>query len=190
MTSTRRGDDSREPSVHPSSDDHDVVSWSRYYWDQNGLPAGDYLALFASLGRLEQLASQAIEQVLKPFGLGLSRYLLLNTLMLTEDGSRPMNRLSWHMMVHPTTVTVVVDQLEKNRLVERKPHPTDRRATLVHITPSGKALAREASIALAEARFGLPELPAKDMKQALSLLRSMRGSAGDISTGKSLSESA
>jgi DNA-binding MarR family transcriptional regulator len=55
-------------------------------------------------------------------------------------------------------VTVVVDQLESAKLVVRKPHPTDRRATLVEITPKGRSLALEAGRVLAAERFGLPEL--------------------------------
>lgn len=162
------------------SDDGDVVRWSQHFWKKEGLPAAEYLGLFASIGRIDQMMSQAIEQVLKPFNLGVSRYLLLNTLTLTEEGSRRMNRLGWHMMVHPTTVTVVVDQLEKERLVIRKPHPKDRRATLIELTPAGRSLALDASRALAEARFGLPELPKAAVKDLLDLLTVVRLAGGDI----------
>ncbi len=39
----------------------------------------------------------------------------------------------------PRNVTSLVDALEENGLVARRPHPTDRRATLVELTGSGAA---------------------------------------------------
>jgi len=45
-------------------------------------------------------------------------------------------------MVHPTTVTVALDQLEKRGLVRRKPHPTDRRTPLAVLTPAGQEMLR------------------------------------------------
>lgn len=159
--------------------DRDVVAWARYFWEKQGFPGGQYLALFASLGRVDRIITRGIEEILKPFALGVNRYFLLNTLMLTESGARPMNRLSWHMMIHPTTVTVVVDQLERDGLVARKPHPTDRRATLIEITPAGRALTREASQALATANFGLPSLKARDIENLTALLTTIRMATDD-----------
>ena len=37
-------------------------------------------------------------------------------------------------------MTARIDRLEKARLVERRPHPSDRRATLVRLTDKGFAL--------------------------------------------------
>jgi DNA-binding MarR family transcriptional regulator len=38
----------------------------------------------------------------------------------------------------PRTVTELVDSLERDGLVERRPDPTDRRANVVHLTPTGR----------------------------------------------------
>ena len=35
-------------------------------------------------------------------------------------------------------VTAIVDQLEKEQLVQRRPQPADRRAYAVHLTPAGR----------------------------------------------------
>lgn len=158
---------------------HDVVAWSQAFWTSNGFEAGESLAIMASVGRLAQLINGEIERLLKPLGLSLSRYLLLMTLLLTEEGSRPMNRLGWHMMVHPTTVTLVVDQLQKDGLVKRTPHPTDRRATLIEMTPAGKALAEKSSRLLGEANFGLPEMDPAQTKALLKALMELRAVLGD-----------
>ena len=40
----------------------------------------------------------------------------------------------------------MVGQLEKRGLIERLPHPHDRRAAGLHLTPDGEALVREAEL--------------------------------------------
>lgn len=44
----------------------------------------------------------------------------------------------------PRSMTVLVDGLEREGLVERVPHPTDRRITLIGITEAGSQLAKSA----------------------------------------------
>lgn len=58
-------------------------------------------------------------------------------------------------MVHPTTITLVIDQLEKRGLVSRSPHPTDRRTVLASLTPEGLRVLDDTSRALADVGFGL-----------------------------------
>jgi DNA-binding MarR family transcriptional regulator len=45
--------------------------------------------------------------------------------------------------VSPRNITGLVDALEATGYVERSPHPTDRRAVLVSLTPSSAELMRE-----------------------------------------------
>jgi len=49
-----------------------------------------------------------------------------------------MRELSRRLMVTGGNVTGVTDQLEAEGLVKRTPHPSDRRAFAVQLTPSGK----------------------------------------------------
>jgi len=37
------------------------------------------------------------------------------------------------------TLTIVIDNLEKSGLVERRPSPTDRRSVMVHLTDTGRS---------------------------------------------------
>jgi len=48
-----------------------------------------------------------------------------------------MSDLSGELGVTPRNVTALVDALEAEGLVRRKPHPTDRRATVVELTEKG-----------------------------------------------------
>lgn len=43
------------------------------------------------------------------------------------------------MGCEPSNALVIIDQLEKQRLLERRPHPTDRRAKQLMLTPDGVA---------------------------------------------------
>ncbi|GAB6111011.1 MarR family winged helix-turn-helix transcriptional regulator [Desulfomicrobium salsuginis] len=54
-----------------------------------------------------------------------------------------MKELAAKMGVTTGTLTVNVDRLEKQGLVARIPHETDRRSILVALTPSGEELFRE-----------------------------------------------
>jgi DNA-binding MarR family transcriptional regulator len=66
-----------------------------------------------------------------------SRMRLLAT--LEKHGPQIMSRLKDEMCVTAKSITALVDHLEGDGLVQRVPHPTDRRATVVEITSLGSA---------------------------------------------------
>jgi DNA-binding MarR family transcriptional regulator len=50
-----------------------------------------------------------------------------------------MRALSEAVGVTPRTITGLVDALEADGWVQRRPHPSDRRATIVALTPAAEA---------------------------------------------------
>jgi DNA-binding MarR family transcriptional regulator len=60
--------------------------------------------------------------------------------LLERDGltQRDLARLQY---VEGPTVCRMIDRLAQDGLVERRPHPADRRATCVHLTPGGRVVA-------------------------------------------------
>ena len=52
-------------------------------------------------------------------------------------GPMTMRELAERMSCEPSNATVVVDHLEIQQLIERRPHPTDRRARQLMLTPEG-----------------------------------------------------
>lgn len=64
-------------------------------------------------------------------------------IVLSEDNPKPMRMLSEHFMCDASGVTGLVDRLEKNGLIVRQNHPSDRRITLVSLTPEGAKLKKE-----------------------------------------------
>ena len=69
-----------------------------------------------------------------------ARYELLHTLL--HHGPEAMGRVAARLGVTPRTVTEMVDALEGEGFLRRAPHPTDRRAHVLHLTAEGLALVK------------------------------------------------
>lgn len=57
-----------------------------------------------------------------------------------EDGARTLAQLAYDMGIDAPAATVMVNSLEERGLVNRTPHPEDRRAKLVVLTTAGHKL--------------------------------------------------
>ena len=94
---------------------------------------------------------------------------------LARRGTLRLSELSEHLHIAPRSTTEVVDALEARGLVERRPDPNDRRATLVEVTAEGqRALVaiRAAREADAESFFG--RLSESDRDHLQRILRTLR----------------
>jgi DNA-binding MarR family transcriptional regulator len=73
--------------------------------------------------------------------------LTLPRLLLVErrdcKGPAMMRTLADELGLSPRNMTALVDSLESEGLVRRRPHPTDRRATMVELTEDGTSAACE-----------------------------------------------
>ena len=83
-------------------------------------------------------------------GLSLSHVLALLALERAGAEGAPMRELADELGVTVPTTTGLVDRLARERLVERRPHPTDRRIVLVVPTAEGRDAVRRAGAYLAE----------------------------------------
>lgn len=159
----------------------DSVQWSREQWLAAGQPAPEQFTAMAAILRTHQAMTASIDARLRPYDLTRTGYLLMTTLQLSRDGTRPLGQLSKHLMVHPTTVTLALDQLEKRRLLKRKPHPTDRRTILATLTPAGRELLEKVTADVAGANFGLAGVDNTLAGRVVSVLQQVRVKIGDIS---------
>jgi DNA-binding MarR family transcriptional regulator len=75
-------------------------------------------------------------------GLTYARLMLLQALHC--GGPAIMRDLGTQLGATPRNMTAIVDALEEAGLVVRRPHPTDRRATLVELSPDGAHAATQA----------------------------------------------
>lgn len=62
---------------------------------------------------------------------------------LERHGRLALHELAEREKVRPPSMTRTVSQLERHGLVERTPHPTDKRQALFAPTPQGRALIKE-----------------------------------------------
>jgi len=99
---------------------------------QSSQRLADVFSLFAPAFLKWQYAGVLVE------GMTYPRMRLIH--QLAEDGPLMMNVLSERLNVSARNITVLVDGLEKDSLVRRVSHPTDRRATLIEITDEGKRI--------------------------------------------------
>ena len=91
---------------------------------------------------------------------------------LRRIARRPMamSELASLLTVDPPNLTPVVDDLERAGLVERQPHPTDRRVKLVVATAQGAALAQTADAILARPPARLSALPVEELEDLVRIL--------------------
>src|SRR5689334_16734864 len=130
--------------------------------------------------------TQMIERVVRSrlrsrFGTTLPRFDLMAQLERHREGLK-MNELSRLLMVTGGNVTTIVDQLEKEGLVERLDEPSDRRAFRIRLTRSGdKAfaeMAREHEEWVVDLLSGMSR---KDQDELLKLLAKVKSHAVEVS---------
>src|SRR5215208_1363565 len=103
--------------------------------------AGAPMRAVTSVMRVHQLLLARLNEALEPHGLTFARYEALMLLFLSRSGSLPLGKIGERLQVHPTSVTNLVDGLERSGLATRSPHPNDRRTTLATITEAGREAA-------------------------------------------------
>ena len=91
-------------------------------------------------------------------------------------GPQIMSGLSEQLGVSPRNITTLVDALERDGMVKRVAHPTDRRAIFIELTAQGSeniAAVYEAHRNVASTLF--EELSQSDQQDLIRLLGSIRG---------------
>lgn len=90
------------------------------------------------LATTTQIETEIRRRLRTHFDTTLPRFDYLSQLHRHPEGLR-MNELSRHLMVTGGSITGLTDQLEQEGFVQRAPSPDDRRATLLRLTPAGRA---------------------------------------------------
>jgi DNA-binding MarR family transcriptional regulator len=107
---------------------------------------------------------------LQSIGLTPPLFAVLNYLQANEGAIQL--QIGSAMGIDPSTMVSLVDQLERAGLAKRRPHPLDRRAREVLITPKGRrSLARARELAGQVEDDVLHGLSAAERDQLVTLLR-------------------
>ena len=113
-------------------------------------------------------------------GVSYARMRLLGALHC--GGPKIMSGLSDELGVTKRNVTALVDALEEEGQVRRRPHPTDRRATVIELTDQGSEtmdrMYDEHRAAVAELFVGLSEGDQRELIRLLGQLRATLKRAG------------
>ncbi len=160
----------------------DPVQEARKQWQARWPEAATAMAAATSVMRAQQIVLRAVDSALKPFGLTFARFEALVLLSFTRSGQLPLGKMGERLMIHPTSVTNIVDRLVGDDLVERIPHPKDRRTILAKITPRGLSLTSEATKAVNAIQFGVDGLSEIDQEMMIVLIGELRRSAGDYAS--------
>jgi DNA-binding MarR family transcriptional regulator len=128
-----------------------------------------YLLKHAQLSYFERSTT-----ALAPFGLDGRELAVLAGV----DAPRPLSQqeVAARLGVDRTTMVALVDALEAKGLVERRPHPSDRRKNAVALTDVGRRTLVEAGAAADEAqRRFLEPLGADGAERFVAALRTLLG---------------
>ena len=137
-----------------------------------GSPAGEESLpeLFWSVARQMRGISQ---EALAPWDITPSHFRALR--VLRRKGPIRLSELSGYLHIAPRSATEVVDALEARGLVERRPDPGDRRATLVEVTErGGEVLEAIRAASGSEAERTFDRLGPADRAGLARILRALR----------------
>jgi len=98
--------------------------------------------IMQSLRRIFKAIQDYSQEVSHKFGITGPQLWALKT--LSTNGSLPLGQLSKMMYLHPSTITGVVDRLEKKGYVVMDRVHKDRRVVMVQLTTKGKKTASKA----------------------------------------------
>ena len=112
--------------------------------------------------------------MLEPYGITPPQFALL-AFLWKQDGLSQVE-LSDKTEVDRTTLSGLIDRLQKLELVERRRHPADRRAWLVQLTPAGRSLEEKlVPLALQVREQFTANLGDGEYRQLCELLKKLRG---------------
>jgi DNA-binding MarR family transcriptional regulator len=126
--------------------------------------------------RLWRASHTRIAEALESIGLTPALFGVLNVIGAREGAIQ--QEIGAAMGIDPSTMVSLIDDLESSGLAKRRPHPSDRRAREVAITPKGRrALERGRGLAMQVEDEVLRGLTAAERRQLLTLLRRALDSA-------------
>jgi DNA-binding MarR family transcriptional regulator len=161
----------------------DPIAEARRQWRAHwGPAAAPSMAAVTSIMRAEQILIGRLNELLRPWALTFPRYEGLMLLYYSRNGSLPLGKMGARLQIHPTSVTNIVDGLERLGLVRRTRHERDRRTTLACITDAGREAAEAATVTLNDARFGTAPLRRGELEAISEVLRPLREDADDFHT--------
>jgi DNA-binding MarR family transcriptional regulator len=122
------------------------------------------------LSQVGILASQRFARRIADVGLHPPQFRVMNMIDAAEGCSQ--QAIAEAIGAPPSRMVAIVDELEELGLVERRPHPTDRRVRALYLTTEGrKLLSRGRKVAAEHEEELMRGFSATDRKQLAAFLR-------------------
>jgi DNA-binding MarR family transcriptional regulator len=162
----------RDPQRRPAdSVDALVSSWRDQRPDLDFSP----VAVISRLARVRGYIDAALDEVFRAYEISAANFFVLVTLArIGDDGRVSQRRLMDELGLSSGTVSVRIDRLVEEGLVDRGLDPESRRNTLITLTPRGRALfERVVPAHLANERRLLSALTGGEQEVLAALLRKL-----------------
>ncbi|MBV8990170.1 MAG: MarR family transcriptional regulator [Solirubrobacterales bacterium] len=131
------------------------------------------------ISRMGMVAQKQFAERLEQLDLTTRMWGALN--VLEAEGAITQGSLCKSVGMDPSSMVSTIDELEAKGLVERRRHPTDRRAHALHVTDSGRAtLARGRELALAAQEDLLAPLNPEEREELHGLLLRLALATRDV----------
>jgi DNA-binding MarR family transcriptional regulator len=157
----------------------DALLEAARHWGAGPTDHNEAMWAASSVLRANSLIMGNMDRILKRHGITFARYQVIATLYYAEGGSLTLSRLGQLLLVHPTSVTSIIDKLEAADLVRRRAHPTDRRTTHAQLTTKGRALYGAVRPELDEDDYGIRGLTQGELVDLAMLIWKIRRACGD-----------
>lgn len=123
----------------------------------------------ALASEIARLYAVALQRALAPLQLSPAQFLALNELW--SDDGLTQRALAGRLAVEQATMANTLARMERDKLIERRPHPDDRRSQQVWLTPAARGLQTRAIQAAVNANdLVAAGLPAAERELFLSML--------------------
>jgi DNA-binding MarR family transcriptional regulator len=110
--------------------------------------------------------------------------------ILAELGDLSLSSLSGRIKAQNSTVTGIIDRMEREELVQRERSAEDRRIVLIRLTDKGRSLARQIQVEPMEIfRSALQSLPKKDVEELFRVLDKVQARVREIVDANAARES-
>jgi len=130
-----------------------------------------------TLSQLGFATSRRFGQIVGTLGLEPRHIALLRA--VNEADGQSQQAVAERLHIPPSTMVALIDHLEQQEMLERRPHPSDRRARLLYLTGPGKKVLRKAAGLSAEWENTIcAGLSAAERAQLLALLRRVAVNVG------------
>jgi DNA-binding MarR family transcriptional regulator len=133
------------------------------------------LAQAALIAQIERPAREA-------HGLSASAF---QALAILDGAGEPIpgHVIAGRLLVSSASMTSLLDTLQRRGLVERRPHPTDRRKILVHLTADGQRIVdQQLPVLHAVIAQAISTLPEDDREHLLTSLTTIRARVEQIAS--------